>query len=128
MFIRLGHRDSTRSAHVVAVAVRNPDRLQLLDPMTLDVRRSVRLPGSVRHLQTGYGGSSVLVPVESANRIVQVPLPTGTVSSTRVRKQPHDAAQVANGDVVVGDEFGRSLSVVRDAKRLSKGLRLRRGE
>ena len=101
---------------LVAVAVRNPDRLQLLDPNTLQVRRSVRLPGSVRHLQMSVTGDEVLVPAESANQIVEVPLPTGPIRATDVLKQPHDATRAADGDVVVGNEFGKSISIVRDGK------------
>lgn len=100
---------------LVAVAVRDPDRLLLLDPASFAVRRSVPLPGEVRHLQVGTDGS-VLVPVESANQFAQVALPGGTVRATDVRKQPHDAAQTGNGDIVVGDEFGKSISVVRDGR------------
>ncbi|SHH25899.1 hypothetical protein SAMN05443575_3556 [Jatrophihabitans endophyticus] len=99
---------------LLAVAVRAPDRLLLLDPRTLAPRRSVALPGGVRHLQLGRPGGPVLVPVESAARIVQVSLPGGATRSTAVRKQPHDAAEATNGDVVVGNEFGRSISVIHD--------------
>ena len=101
---------------LVAVAVRDPDRLQLLDPDTLQVRRTVRLPGSVRHLQLSVTGDEVLVPAESANQIVEVPLPTGPVRATEVLKQPHDATRAADGDVVVGNEFGKSISIVRDGR------------
>ena len=99
---------------LLAVAVQKPNRLLLLDPTTLSPKASVRLPGSVRHLQLGGPGGPVLVPVESANRLVQVTLPDGQRSATRVRKQPHDAAETVNGDVAVGDEFGRALSVIRN--------------
>ena len=100
---------------LVAVAVRSPDRLQLLDPNTLAVRRSVALPGSVRHLQVGQPGT-VLVPDETARELLQVSLPSGRiVATTKVGKQPHDAAQVGD-DVVVGNEFGHSLSVIRDGR------------
>ena len=104
------------TSQLVAVAVRNPDRLQLLDPDTLAVRRSVALPGDVRHLQVSVTGNEVLVPAESAREILQVPLPTGAVVATKVGKQPHDAARAANGDVVVGNEFSGSISVIRDGR------------
>jgi DNA-binding beta-propeller fold protein YncE len=97
---------------LVAVAARDPDRLQLLDPQTLTMRRSVPLPGSVRHLQLAARGGPVLVPDESARELLQIALPGGAVRTTRVGKQPHDAAQVGD-DIVVGNEFGRSLSVIR---------------
>lgn len=100
-------------SRLVAVAVRNPDRLQLLDPGTLRVVRSVPLPGSVRHLQLAKPGGPVLVPDESARELVQVTLPGGRAVRTKVGKQPHDASALANGDIVVGNEFSKSLSIVR---------------
>lgn len=98
---------------LVAVAVRNPDRLQLLDPVTLAVRRTVMLPGSVRHLQLAKPGGPVLVPAESASQLVEVSLPDGTTRATNVGKQPHDATAAGNVDIV-GNEFGKSISVIRD--------------
>ncbi len=103
-------------SQLVAVAVRDPDRLLLLDPDTLAVRRSVPLPGDVRHLQVSVTGNEVLVPAESARQILEVPLPTGPVVATTVGKQPHDAVRAANGDVVVGNEFGKSISVLRNGR------------
>lgn len=93
--------------NLVVVALRDPNRLELLDPATLAFRKSIPLPGSVRHLELGTDGRTVLVPVETAGVIDQVTLPGGAVVSTKVLRQPHNAAQVANGDVVVDDEFGR---------------------
>jgi DNA-binding beta-propeller fold protein YncE len=101
---------------LLAVATRDPFRLQLLDPDTVDVVRSVPLPGKVRHLQLAGPGGPVLVPIESANEIWEVSLPDGEVRSTEVERQPHDAASAANGDVVVGNEFSGSISVVRDGQ------------
>ncbi|MBE7188350.1 YncE family protein [Jatrophihabitans endophyticus] len=104
------------TSHLVAVAVQKPDRLLLLDPSTLAVRRSVPLPGSVRHLQLARVGDTVLVPVETSNQLVQVAVPSGRTTATDVLKQPHDAAGLSNGDIAVGDEFGRALSIIRDGK------------
>ncbi|MGA8988028.1 YncE family protein [Aeromicrobium sp.] len=98
----------------LAVAVREPFRLLLLDPDTLAVRKSVALPGKVRHLQLATPGGPVLVPTESANAIVEVALPAGTTRTTKVQRQPHDAAAAANGDLVVGNEFSGSISIVRN--------------
>lgn len=105
-----------RTARLVAVAVRDPDRLLLLDPTSLAVRSSVPLPGSARHLQTSTNGAEVLVPAETANELVQVAVPSGRTTTTKVLKQPHDAAQTANGDIAVGDEFGPGLSVIRGGR------------
>lgn len=100
---------------LLAVAVRNPDRLLLLDGATMALRRTVALPGRVRHLQLAAPGGPVLVPIESARELGEVSLPSGALRTTKVEKQPHDAAAAA-GDIVVGNEFGRSLSFVRDGR------------
>jgi DNA-binding beta-propeller fold protein YncE len=100
---------------LLAVAVRQPNRLLLLDGATMAVRRTVALPGRVRHLQLAAPGGPVLVPIESARELGEVSLPTGTLRTTKVEKQPHDAA-AAGGDIVVGNEFGRSLSFVRNSR------------
>lgn len=101
---------------LVAVAVRNPFRLQLLDPTTLAVRHSVALPGDVRHLQLAAAGGPVLVPDEAARRLLQISLPGGAItSSIAVGKQPHDAGR-SGSDIVVGNEFGKSLSVIRNGR------------
>lgn len=101
---------------VVAVAVHDPDRLLLLDPVTLAVRQSVLLPGSARHLQLAQVGDTVLVPAETADQLVQVAVPSGRTTVTDVLAQPHDAAGAADGDIAVGDEFGKALSVIRDGQ------------
>lgn len=105
--------------NLVAVAVRDPDRLLLLDPTTLAVRRTVVLPGSARHLQLARAGGPVLVPAESANQLVEVTLPGGRTRTTDVLKQPHDATAAADGAIVVGNEFGKSISIVRAGRVLT---------
>ena len=110
---------------LVAVGVRRPDRLLLLDARTLEVRRSVDVPGTVRHLGLAAGGGTVLVPNEAAESLVEVDTRTGRTRSTPVGRGPHDATGVEGGDVVVADEFAGSLSIVRDGRvvRTVGGLR-----
>lgn len=100
---------TTRS---LAVAVQDPDRLDLLDPVTLALRRSVPIPAAARHLQLAGPGGPVLVPCQDADQLVQVSLNRGIPPVvTRVQSHPHDATSV--GDfTVVGNEFGHSLSVI----------------
>ncbi|MGI8434486.1 MAG: YncE family protein [Nocardioidaceae bacterium] len=100
----------------LAVAVQNPYRLLLLDPTTLEVRTSVALPGKVRHLQVAEPGGPVLVPDESADQLIEVFLPGGSTRVTDVQSHPHDAAAASNGDVIVGNEFSGSITVVREGK------------
>ena len=97
----------------LAVAVRDPYRLLVLDPETLAQRRSVELPGKVRHLQVTPQGGTVLVPSETADKVFEVDLATGRMRATDVQRHPHDAAGTEQGDVLVGNEFSGSVSVVR---------------
>ncbi len=97
----------------LAVAVRDPYRLLVLDPTTLVQRRSVELPGKVRHLQVTPAGGTVLVPSETADKVFEVDLATGRAQATDVQRHPHDAAGTAGGDVLAGNEFSGSISVVR---------------
>ncbi|MGI8416623.1 MAG: YncE family protein [Nakamurella sp.] len=98
---------------LVAVTVRGPDRLLLLDPATLAVRRTVPLPGHARHLQLAASGGPVLVPAEDASQLVEVSLPGGVQTAYDVQQEPHDAAATSDGDVVVGNEFSKSISIIR---------------
>ena len=97
----------------LAVAVRDPYRLLVLDPDTLEQRRSIELPGKVRHLQVTPQGGTVLVPSETADKVFEVDLATGRMRATDVQRHPHDAAGTDDGDVLVGNEFSGSVSVVR---------------
>ncbi len=101
---------------LLAVAVHDPYRLLLLDSTTLEVRRSVALPGKARHLQVAESGGPVLVPDEAADQLIEVFLPGGSTRVTDVQRHPHDAAAASNGDVVVGNEFSGSITVVRGGK------------
>lgn len=101
---------------LLAVAVQDPYRLLLLDPTTLEVRTSVPLPGKVRHLQVAAPGGPVLVPDETADQLIEVSLPNGSTRATDVQRHPHDATAAANGDLVAGNEFSGSITVVRDGE------------
>ena len=100
---------------LVAVGLRDPDRLVLVDGSSGDVVRDVELPESPRHLSLAAPGGPVLVPAESSDALVQVSLPEGEVSDeTPVGTSPHDAAATPNGRIFVGNEYGDSVSVVED--------------
>lgn len=101
---------------LLAVAVRDPDRLLLVDGATGAAVREVPLPGHARHLQLAAPGGPVLVPAEDSNTLVEVALPGGETTETEVGDYPHDAARVASGQVLVGDEMGGTLSVVTDGQ------------
>ncbi|MGH3826826.1 MAG: YncE family protein [Pseudonocardiaceae bacterium] len=100
--------------HVVAVGVRDPSALTLLDANTGAVLRTVALPGVLRHLQLAAPGGPVLVPDEGSNRLLRVALPGGEIISQVVTgRSPHDATAAANGTVFVANELGGSVVAVR---------------
>jgi DNA-binding beta-propeller fold protein YncE len=98
----------------VAVAVRDPDELVLLNADSGAVTGRVPLPGSVRHLQLAAPGGPVLVPVETADVLVRVDLPQGKAQpAIHTGAHPHDAAAAANGKVFVANEHGGTVAVLR---------------
>jgi DNA-binding beta-propeller fold protein YncE len=100
--------------HIVAVGVRDPAALTLLDATTGAVLRKVALPGALRHLQLAGPGGPVLVPDEGSNRLLRVALPGGEITSQVVTGVvPHDATQAANGTIFVANELGHSVVAVR---------------
>ncbi len=102
------------ATRMVAVATRDPNELVLLNADTGQIGQRVPLPGFVRHLQLANPGGPVLVPVESANALVRVELPSGLALPQVVTGVvPHDAAQAANGTVFVANEHGGTVSVLR---------------
>ncbi len=99
--------------HLVAVGLRDPARLLLVDGLNGQLRREVRMPGHLRHLQLQAPGGPVLVPAESADALLRVALPGGDiVSQVPVGDFPHDATATAGGIVAVANEFGGTVSVV----------------
>lgn len=97
----------------IAVAVRAPDAVALVDAATMSERSRVALAGAARHLQLAGPGGPVLVPSEGNDRLYRVSLPSGTlVGDAAVGRQPHDAAAVAGGAVFVGDELADTVHIV----------------
>ncbi|MHA7651430.1 YncE family protein [Mycobacterium sp. ML4] len=98
----------------LAVAVRDPDELVLLNADSGAVTGRVPLPGSVRHLQLEAPGGPVLVPVETADVLIRVELPQGrSQPAIHTGAHPHDAAAAANGAVFVANEHGGTVAVLR---------------
>lgn len=104
---------------ILAVGLRRPDAVALVDVTTGRVRKIVRLPGAPRHLQLAGPAGPVLVPAEQADQLIQLTLPGGqVVADTHVGHQPHDAA--AAGPVVfVGNEYSNTVSLVRGGKQIA---------
>jgi YD repeat-containing protein len=98
-----------------AVAVRNPDGVELIDAATGAVRQTVPTVGAARHLSLAGPDGPVLVPLEGSNELCELTLADGRVTSTAagVGRQPHDAAQTAGGTIVVTNELGGGVVFVR---------------
>ena len=101
----------------VAVGLRDPDRLALIDGRRGRQVERLPLPESPRHLALGPDGD-VLVPAERANRLVRIALPGGRrLADVPVGAFPHDA--VGAGELVfVGDERGNTVTVVDGARQI----------
>lgn len=101
--------------HIVAVGIRQPNALVLLDDRTGQVTTRVPLPGHLRHLQLAGPGGPVLVPDESSNSLLTVSLPEGTVQArVPTGTSPHDATEAGNGTILVANEAGSSVVAVRN--------------
>ncbi len=97
----------------LAVGVRKPDGVVLVDANTGVERARVPLGGAPRHLQLAGPGGPVLVPAEGNDRLYRIALPAGTVvGDTPVGRQPHDAAPASGGRVFVGDELADTVTVI----------------
>ena len=100
---------------LVAVGLRNPDQLALVNGGSGELVRKINLPESPRHLSLAAPGGSVLVPAERADELVQVGLPDGEIlNTTPVGKFPHHAAATPNGRIFVLDEQASTISVIED--------------
>ncbi len=106
---------------LVAVGLRNPDELALVDGESGEVVRRVELPESPRHLGIAGAGVPVLVPAEGSDSLVQVGLPDGEIlSETPVGDFPHSAAAAPDGRIFVVNEMGSTASIIEDGRELEK--------
>jgi hypothetical protein len=104
---------------ILAAGVRTPDGVALVDTSTGRELKVVRLPGAPRHLALAGPAGPLLVPLEQTSQLVQLALPAGRVlASTRVGRQPHDAA-AAGPLVFVGNEYSNTVSLVRDGRQVA---------
>jgi DNA-binding beta-propeller fold protein YncE len=106
---------------LVAVALRNPNELGLVDGKSGETVRKVELPESARHLDLADTGGPVLVPAEGSDSLVQVSLPDGKITSeTPVGDFPHNAAAAPNGRIFVANEKDSTASIVEDGREMRK--------
>lgn len=100
--------------HLVAIGVRQPNQLVLLDDRSGQVVNRIALPGHLRHLQLAAPGGPVLVPDEDANALLTVALPAGTITAKiHTGTFPHDATQAGNGTVFAANELGGTVVAIR---------------
>ncbi len=99
---------------LVAVGLRDPDELALVDGASGEVVRRVKLSGSARHLNLAGPGGPVLAPGEPSDSFAQVSLPDGeVVEEMPVDNFPHDAAATPGGDrIFVVHEAPSTASVI----------------
>lgn len=97
---------------LVAVGLRDPDSLALVDGESGEVVRNVELPGSARHLNIAAPGGPVLAPGEPSDSLAQVSLPDGEVVETPVDNFPHDAAATPEGRIFVISEAASTATVI----------------
>ncbi len=105
-------------SHVAAVAVDAPPRLVLVDVRTGKKLREVPLPSSARHVALAAPGGPFLAPGEATDELVEVSPDGRRVRRTKVGDNPHDATAVG-GRIFTADEFGSTMTVVRDGRVVS---------
>jgi len=100
----------------VAVGLRNPDRLRLINGRDGRVLGRVPLDDSPRHLSLARPGGPVLVPAERANKLIEVNL-DGRIDGdpVAVGRFPHDAT-AAGGRIFVANEMQNTLSVIESGR------------
>lgn len=97
---------------VLAVGLRRPAELALLEGATGRVLRRVPLPAGPRHLAAGGGVFGV--PAEMADRLLAIRARDGRIlSDLPSGRQPHAIGVRESGEVVVGAEGGAAVDVVR---------------
>lgn len=97
---------------VLAVGLRRPAELALLDGASGRVLRRVPLPAGPRHLAAA--GGVFHVPAEMADRVLAIRAPDGRIlSDVPSGRQPHAIGVGEDGDVVVGAEGGSAVDRLR---------------
>ena len=110
---------------LVAVGLRGPAELALVDGESGEVVRRTGLPASARHLGLAGPGGPVLVPAEGSDSLVRVGLPDGEIlGETPVGDFPHNAAAAPggapDGRIFVANEMGSTASIVEDGQETQK--------
>jgi DNA-binding beta-propeller fold protein YncE len=100
---------------LIAVAVRGSRPGIDLFRATQTTPKFIPVNGSARHLALAGPDGPLLVPVETADQLEEIALPSGKLIRMQpTGRQPHDAA-ASGSTVAVSDEFGDSLELIDDA-------------
>jgi DNA-binding beta-propeller fold protein YncE len=103
------------STGLVAVALRAPDAVAVLDPDGRPVRR-VDLPAPARHLRFADQPGVLLAPLERAGALAAIDVRDGSIlDRVGLQRQPHDVVAVS-GRAFVSNEFSDTLAVVEDGR------------
>jgi DNA-binding beta-propeller fold protein YncE len=102
---------------LVAVGIRDPHGLVLVDGATGEVAVETPLTERLRHLQLAAPGGPVLVPGEDSGEVIAVGLPDGEEQyRVAIGEWAHDATATPAGTVAVADEMGGAVVLVRDGQ------------
>lgn len=98
---------------LVAIGLRDPDGLALVDGESGELVRTTELSGAPRHLGLAASGGPVLAPAEQSDTLFQIGLPDGEiVAETPVDNFPHDAAGAPGGrDFVISEAESTALVI-----------------
>jgi len=96
---------------LVAVAVRDPAEVLLVDGQAGRLRRRAALPAATRHLALAGTSGPLLAPAEDAGSVAQIQLPGGETGTLPAGAAPHDVA-AAGGRQYVTDRRGGALLAI----------------
>jgi DNA-binding beta-propeller fold protein YncE len=103
------------STGLVAVALRSPNAIAVLDPDGRPLRH-VDLPAAARHLRFAGPAGPLLAPLERDGVIASIDVEDGTIlDRVPLQRQPHDVVAVS-GRVFVSNEFSDTLAVVESGR------------
>ena len=101
---------------LLAVGLKTPNRVALVDAVSPRVVGRVALPGPTRHLALLRPGGPLLAPAEKAANLVELPLGGRPRRDLPAGRGPHDAASATGGRVWVTDEPEDRVIVIRDGR------------
>jgi DNA-binding beta-propeller fold protein YncE len=99
------------STGLVAVALRAPDSIAVLDAEGRSLRR-IAVPAASRHLRFAEQPGVLLAPLERAGELASIDVRDGSIPGrVALQRQPHDVVWVS-GRAFVSNEFSDTLAVV----------------